>query len=805
MQRILCLVTLFAPLFGWSVRTEKSFTDSGISAFGDFNGDKYNDMATVKQVETDWLITLHFYKKQTGDFENGVIYRLKRSDCSFVTGLIAADWDLDCNLDLIVKCKSNSTQGETHRAIVLLQMQDGFRFFLKTEVSSVELMVGDFSGDGMIDFIGYLQGSGRQLFLGGSSSNGVIPNTRIENLLDGIGRFNPLPLNHGSAFVDVDGDCISDLVFDAIDGNNRVLNFFVNDRSGLYKQHANTFVFPKYSGVASFGDFYGDGSISIAVPVCENPYDEDPQESDSATPYTVAISPTDVFVGSCPSGSRIYLYKNVQDKPVCTSSFTLDGGDDCRPQMNLCASKAKWSFELDSITPLHALRSKDLLGKIADDRAAAVKQLGEASLERIEFAAMSDQPIQLAVGEWNSDSYFDIATPVRVYKSVPTQTKTKSKSKVENDEAQTVAEREKETADKITQSTPLDHIEMFIGYSQPLKSLQSESTTDVGKVVAAASNVLQDENQRRGFFNQLLLDQNSSGIDGAKSQIKSNGGIHVLPFDYDDDGTSDIIFTTCTGAVESAKSSRSLSSSVSPLSERIKSIGSGTYLGGESGRAAALMNMFSPLSETVNEVDGESWRRRQLGDNDPVCQNLSLLNGNDRDAFFIKSTVLQQSEATQRTCYQQSALGAMQKILVTDIDGHKTIKAAVIKGVTVNNALMTPYVITGVGRTNNYIERFEIGLPLFRDEKGKEKKAHAGWISIIPNTQVFVFPTKLSESENWRIELMVSPASYIWWILAGSIVVMIVISVVILVLDRKEAKEDARDQHERFRVHFISA
>lgn len=646
-----------------------------------------------------------------------------------------------------------------------------------------------------------MDGQGRQYFQGSKTESGIIPGTYIEKILKGSSRSAPLLNNHGSSFVDVDGDCAPDLVFDTIDKNKRILDFYTYEPEGGYSRKDDAYLeLPSYSGVPVFGDFFGDGTMSIAVPVCT-----DPTGGDTST--KVLFKEYEVFTGSCKAGSKVYLYKNNQNLELCDSSFITDGGHVCRPQGAICGERAQFSFSLASVTPLHGLRESFV--KRGVDRESA-KQSSPSAFIPLEFSGMENQPLSLRFGDFDSDSYLDLVTLAHPM----------------------IAKAEKPT-DLIRTPIPIP----VILYSASKGAVQGPASDKTAPTFFNHAN--------RAFYVKIPMELDDDNSKLRNIPTSKSNGLAVSVFDYQEDGTIDLIVSSCIGGVDKDAPFDLLENKLLPIVDRLGLYGGNSitsfpgvdsYQGGALGRDAALVQFFSPRSPSLsssissaleqnwvldlNQLDSSSrtegeenmfkdvfWdqgrrkKERRLEDNDNSCESLLISGSSDRDAFFLKSTVLQQSDSSAHKCYGQSSIGSTIKLIVTDISGSKSLRIATVRGSTVNNALNTPYALMGLGRTNNYVERFELGM----SSAGSRRPLVNGWISLIPNTQVFAFPTPSDEPLKWRLELMVSPASYFWWIVLGTVIVMLIISIVILILDRRETKEDERDQHERFRVHFISA
>lgn len=87
----------------------------------------------------------------------------------------------------------------------------------------------------------------------------------------------------------------------------------------------------------------------------------------------------------------------------------------------------------------------------------------------------------------------------------------------------------------------------------------------------------------------------------------------------------------------------------------------------------------------------------------------AILNNNDRDAFFTKILCLNGANVT--TKLSASLPGACYEWVVTALGGNY-LPAVGTQGMQVGfRALPLPYMMSGLGRTNNYITDFSVGIP----------------------------------------------------------------------------------------------
>lgn len=177
----------------------------------------------------------------------------------------------------------------------------------------------------------------------------------------------------------------------------------------------------------------------------------------------------------------------------------------------------------------------------------------------------------------------------------------------------------------------------------------------------------------------------------------------------------------------------------------------------------------------------------------------------ESDFLFLKATALNgvclkgcgvDVPYTNPRPFGVNAHGPTFKITVTDLSGNKMPRTATQLPQSAHSPLALPFVLFGLGRTNNYIEEFFLGMPVPQED-------HVNlWISIIPNSQVIAIPYRLLQPKEWVLELSINPSKKFLSILQSTIVTLFIVGALIFLLDRKEKAEDLVE-HRGFRSHFI--
>lgn len=97
--------------------------------------------------------------------------------------------------------------------------------------------------------------------------------------------------------------------------------------------------------------------------------------------------------------------------------------------------------------------------------------------------------------------------------------------------------------------------------------------------------------------------------------------------------------------------------------------------------------------------------------------------------------------------------------------GSRRVYAGTQLAVSAHSALLTPYVLFGLGRTNDYVNDFWVGLPLGSDEDPAapplRRRFNAG---IIPNSQLIAIPYPPDKPSRWTVELYISKANMLPWV-----------------------------------------
>eukprot|EP00755_Sulcionema_specki_P013093 Sspe_Gene.53086::Locus_29365_Transcript_2_2_Confidence_0.800_Length_2260::g.53086::m.53086/K17257/ITFG1; integrin alpha FG-GAP repeat containing protein 1 len=104
-------------------------------------------------------------------------------------------------------------------------------------------------------------------------------------------------------------------------------------------------------------------------------------------------------------------------------------------------------------------------------------------------------------------------------------------------------------------------------------------------------------------------------------------------------------------------------------------------------------------------------------------------------------------------------------------------------------SLHRPYCSWGLGVTNSYIEVYFCGVHV----RG-HGDANMNWLALLPNSEVIVLTHPLDHPKKWLLELFISPAKYLKWVIITVCVTLFLLAVPITILHYQELKADAEER-----------
>lgn len=132
--------------------------------------------------------------------------------------------------------------------------------------------------------------------------------------------------------------------------------------------------------------------------------------------------------------------------------------------------------------------------------------------------------------------------------------------------------------------------------------------------------------------------------------------------------------------------------------------------------------------------------------------------------------------------------GASFRFTVTTLDDKKQIRVGAQLPQTSYNSMCLPYVYLGLGRSNNFIENFNVAYSI--NNKLDQVKV---FTPIIPNSQMFILANN-KYAKNWTLELFINPDETIYMIVFACGALLVVTGIVIIILHIQEKKEDSKNR-----------
>lgn len=154
-----------------------------------------------------------------------------------------------------------------------------------------------------------------------------------------------------------------------------------------------------------------------------------------------------------------------------------------------------------------------------------------------------------------------------------------------------------------------------------------------------------------------------------------------------------------------------------------------------------------------------------------INQNNSLFatynNFKNPNYFFIKGYCLYGPNPNNVSLYSGASF-----FWVNTIDSSQKYTHIPQLFQTAYNAMQLPYVLNGLGRANNYVEQFYIGIT------GMSSSLSRQWTPIIPNSQLIVQSSP--DTSSWSIKIFVLPTDSIVYVVIVTIVLLVILGAVLI-------------------------
>jgi len=126
--------------------------------------------------------------------------------------------------------------------------------------------------------------------------------------------------------------------------------------------------------------------------------------------------------------------------------------------------------------------------------------------------------------------------------------------------------------------------------------------------------------------------------------------------------------------------------------------------------------------------------------------------------------------------------------VLTDLHDDKFIVMAGQSGQTAYSALQMPFAHVGIGRSNNFVESYTVGLDINGTRSLRQ------WTPIIPKSVLFVLANNYQEAEFWQLDILISPTEKMIIIVFVDTIFLLILGLLIIVLHLIEKAQDRKEQ-----------
>ena len=279
--------------------------------------------------------------------------------------MIPSDYNNDGVLDCMVQTYNN---GSSHAVI---HYGDRIGFTSRYDIpnppeSTVPVLLMDYNMDLKPDFFG-VNSAGDRIFWvqqDDATFNQVpFPST---------GTLNPISIPHSNAFVDINGDCLADLIIFSNDNTTSYMEIWALD--GTTATLNQTITLPQGAGQVTFSDLNRDGTTDFVFPVCYPSKD-------------------------CSEVNTIEVIYNVQ-MPMCTS--IAGGGDNCIDSSNVCG--VQYNYTIPDIIPTSSTADVVVIGSSGFN----------GTTLHWDYPLSTKAPNTLKIGDYDADGFPDLMVIVKL-------------------------------------------------------------------------------------------------------------------------------------------------------------------------------------------------------------------------------------------------------------------------------------------------------------------------------------------------------------------------------------------------------
>lgn len=176
-----------------------------------------------------------------------------------------------------------------------------------------------------------------------------------------------------------------------------------------------------------------------------------------------------------------------------------------------------------------------------------------------------------------------------------------------------------------------------------------------------------------------------------------------------------------------------------------------------------------------------------------IKRSIGYFNNIQKDNFFLKG----QTKLDIKKFYA-SEIGTHYRFIATNNDGSRRMDFTYQLIQNSDLTMSLPYSLAGIGRSNNYIENYQVVSATLDKKSNRENLT-----PIIPNSQLII--TKKIEADTivWVYDLIVQPMDKLVMMIIIIAMILVVILVVIIILHLREKKEDKKlQENEKFSAWF---
>ena len=183
-----------------------------------------------------------------------------------------------------------------------------------------------------------------------------------------------------------------------------------------------------------------------------------------------------------------------------------------------------------------------------------------------------------------------------------------------------------------------------------------------------------------------------------------------------------------------------------------------------------------------------------------------IQNGFVQDAFFLRTEALngvcpatcisKKTGSTAHRPYGSSFPGPTVKFSFTDFDGSLRIRSASQLPQSGNGRVSAPFLLFGLGRTNNFVELLAVRTP---SRLGPNLARKAG---LVPNSDLIINSPHADSPNAFHFELHILPGQYFLWVLISIATATLVLGSLTAYFKWQEIKEDNEERKKA--IHSIN-